>query len=279
MATVDEQHRVDTRLGPLAVRVRGAGPTAVLWHSLFMDDRSWERVEAELAAQRRLVVITGPGHGSSGDLGRRYNLDDCAEAASTVLDAVAPADPVDWLGNAWGGSVGLVFAATWPGRCRTLVTLGTPVQALSRMERARIISLLVAYRLLGPAGFIRAGVVDTLLSARTRAQDPAAVDLIQDCLSNADRAALGNAIVSISLRRADLSPRLADISAPTLFVTGSDHKGWTPEQANAASQLLPNGSSAIVADAAYLVPFEAPAATTQLIRQFWADHSSRITPT
>ena len=94
-----ERHTVATKVGPLAVRVRGQGPTAVLWHSLFVDERSWARVENELATQRRLVIITGPGHGASGDPGRRYTLDDCAEAAGTVLDTVGPSEPVDWLGQ------------------------------------------------------------------------------------------------------------------------------------------------------------------------------------
>ncbi|MGI8828490.1 MAG: alpha/beta fold hydrolase [Candidatus Limnocylindria bacterium] len=274
-----EQRRVETQVGQLAVRVLGQGPIAVLWHSLFVDERSWGRVENELATQRRLVMITGPGHGASGDPGRRYTLDDCAEAARAVLDTVGPDEPVDWLGNAWGGSVGLVFAARWPERCRTLVTLGTPVQSLTLVERFRTMSLLVAYRLLGPAGFIRKGTVDVMLSARTRTQDPAAVALLEDALIHADPAALSNAIVSISLRRSDLTQRLAEISVPTLFVTGSDHKGWTPQQAVAASQVLPHGSTAVVADASYLVPFENPAATIQLVRQFWDDHSSPITPT
>lgn len=276
---VVEQRRVETQVGQLAVRVLGQGPIAVLWHSLFVDERSWGRVENELATQRRLVMITGPGHGASGDPGRRYTLDDCAEAARAVLDTVGPDEPVDWLGNAWGGSVGLVFAARWPERCRTLVTLGTPVQSLTLVERFRTMSLLVAYRLLGPAGFIRKGTVDVMLSARTRTQDPAAVALLEDALIHADPAALSNAIVSISLRRSDLTQRLAEISVPTLFVTGSDHKGWTPQQAVAASQVLPHGSTAVVADASYLVPFENPAATIQLVRQFWDDHSSPITPT
>ena len=276
---MEERHTVETQVGPLAVRVVGQGPIAVLWHSLFVDERSWGRVEDELATQRRLIMITGPGHGASGDPGRRYTLDDCAEAARAVLEAVGPDEPVDWVGNAWGGSVGLVFAARWPERCRTLVTLGTPVQSLSLVERARTVSLLIAYRLLGPVGFIRKGVVDVMLSARTRAQDPAAVALVEDALIHADRGALRNAIVSISLRRPDLTQRLAEISVPSLFVTGSDHKGWTPQQAVAASKMLPRGSAAVVADAAYLVPFENPTSTIQLVRQFWADHSSKITPT
>ncbi len=80
-----EERRVDTQVGPLAVRVLGQGPAAVLWHSLFVDDRSWARVENELATQRRLVIITGPGHGASGDPGRRYTLDDCAEPVDRLV--------------------------------------------------------------------------------------------------------------------------------------------------------------------------------------------------
>ena len=54
LADMDERQMVDTRLGSLAVRVRGDGPVAVLWHSLFVDDRTWNRVEEELGRQRRL---------------------------------------------------------------------------------------------------------------------------------------------------------------------------------------------------------------------------------
>ena len=185
--TVDRR-TVDTRLGPLAVRLRGDGPTAVLWHSLFVDDRSWERVEDELAKERRLVIITGPGHGASGDLGSDLHARRLRRGRAAVLDSVGLSGPVDWVGNAWGGHVGLLFAARWPERCRTLVSLGAPLQALSRVERVRTISLLAAYRLLGPAGFIRNGVVAVLLSPATRAHDPAAIALVEGCLINADRA-------------------------------------------------------------------------------------------
>lgn len=37
---MDERHNIGTTVGPLAVRVVGEGPTAVLWPSLFMDGRS-----------------------------------------------------------------------------------------------------------------------------------------------------------------------------------------------------------------------------------------------
>lgn len=229
---------IQTAVGPLAVRVRGDGPPAVLWHSLFVDERSWADVESQLSAQRRLILIAGPGHGASQDPGRPYTLGDCAVAANTVLEALDIDEAVDWVGNAWGGHVGIVFAARWPARCRTLVTLGSPIQALNVAQRARTLALLLAYRLLGRSRFIEAGVTNVLLSTRTRAQNPAAVHLVSDCLANADPAALRNAIVSISLRRPDLSSRLVEVAVPTLFVTGSDQEGWTPAQADSASRLL-----------------------------------------
>jgi pimeloyl-ACP methyl ester carboxylesterase len=171
MDMTEQQTMIETNVGSLAVQERGEGRPAVLWHSLFMDERSWDRVEEDLSAERPLVLITGPGHGASADPGRRYTLEECAAAAATVLDVLGISEPVDWVGNAWGGHVGVIFAATSPARCRTLVTLGTPVQAYRAWERVQTLLLLLLYRLLGPVRFIQNGVADTLLSPRTRAED------------------------------------------------------------------------------------------------------------
>jgi pimeloyl-ACP methyl ester carboxylesterase len=74
---------------------------------------------------------------------------------------------------------------------------------------------------------------------------------------------------SISLGRPDLTPRLGAIRCPTLFVTGSDHSGWTTEQAEAKCRLIADGSIALVADTAYLTPLEAPVETLRIIRGHW----------
>ena len=267
---MDEGRRIQTRVGSLVVRVLGDGPPAVLWHSLFVDDRSWQRVQQELARDRRLVIITGPGHGGSTDPGRRYTLDDCAAAAAEVLAALDIVGVVDWVGNAWGGHVGIVFAATWPDRCRTLVTLGTPVQAYGRSDWLRLGLLLAVYRVVGMVAYLSMGICEVLLSPATRANDPDAVALVLDGLRGMKRRHLANAMVSISVRRPDLTPRLDSLRCPTVFVTGSDHVEWTPDRAAASSRLLAIGSVAVVPDAAYLIPLEAPAATIQIVRDHWA---------
>ena len=178
------ERMVNTRVGRLKVGVEGDGekrPTALLWHSLFVDERTWERVVPDLARDRRLIIVTGPGHGTSGDPGHRYTMEDCAGAALEVLDAVGVEGPVDWVGNAWGGHVGIVFAARHPDRVRSLIAAGTPVHPYRPADRLRTSLLLVAYRLLGPVGYLTDAVVEALVSEHTRTTDPAAVRLVRDC--------------------------------------------------------------------------------------------------
>jgi pimeloyl-ACP methyl ester carboxylesterase len=235
-----------------------------------MDERSWDRLLPTLSQERRLVIINGPGHGASGDPGRRYSNRDCGTAAGQVLDRLAIGGPVDWVGNAWGGHVGLRFAIDRPTQCRSLVTLGTPVAALSRGERRRTYPLLVVYGVLGPIELVLSGVTEVLLSTHTRAHDPEAVELVRDSLRRSNRRMLRNAVTSISLHREDLTGLLPEIATPTLMITGADHAGFTPAQADAAARLIRNGRTAVVPDAAYLVPLEAPTTTSKLIREFWA---------
>ena len=59
---------VATRVGHLHVETAGSGPPAVLWHSLFVDSTTWNRLRAPLAAERRrvrlltaLYRLAGPG--------------------------------------------------------------------------------------------------------------------------------------------------------------------------------------------------------------------------
>lgn len=272
---MNEQTFVDTSVGRLAATTVGTGPPAVLWHSLFVDERSWDRVAPALGRDRRLILVTGPGHGRSCDPGRRYTLRECADAAVEVLDALGVVGPVDWVGNAWGGHVGVLVTTAQPHRIRSLVTIGTPVQALSLAEQVRTRTLLLLHRFLGPAGFIVDALEETLLSAPTRAGDPEAVALVRSSFVEADRGRLRRAVVCISLHREDLAALLPGVAVPTLMITGEQHGGWTPAQADAAIRAVPDGRTAVVPDAAYLVPLEQPDAVVALVRDFWASTLAR----
>ncbi len=260
---------IPTRLGSLRVETWGSGPPAVLWHSLFVDSNSWTRVRAALGASRRLLLIDGPSHGGSASPPRRFTLDECAAAALEILDHLGITEPVDWVGNAWGGHVGILFAAAHPERCRSLITTGMPVHALGGLERARIQAMVALYRWIGPVGFLLTAVQRGLLSTRTCAADPDAVRLVASAVRHADRRGMLTAMHSVMLGRHDLRPVLPSVTVPTLIVTGDDLPVLSPAAARAAATMLPHGSSAVIAGTRHLAPLESARAVEELVIDFW----------
>jgi pimeloyl-ACP methyl ester carboxylesterase len=269
---------VPTRLGPLRVEMAGAGPPAVLWHSLFADSTTWARVREPLASVRRLLLVDGPGHGHNPPVARRFTLDDCAGAATDVLDHFRIGGPVDWVGNAWGGHVGIPFAAAYPARCRSLATIGSPVHALTPPERRKIALLTGVYRLTGPLPPLVNLLTGALLGPGARAADPEAAALVGSAFRRASRRGMAGAIQSVSLRRPDLAPLLTTISAPVLICAAADDPTWTPADAASAAGRLPNGAPVILPGSGHIAPlFEAAPALVDMLTAFWADPAAVIT--
>jgi pimeloyl-ACP methyl ester carboxylesterase len=267
----------ETRLGPLHVQTAGSGPPAVLWHSLFADSTTWSRVQELLASARRLVLIDGPGHGPNPPVPHRFTLDDCAGAAADVLDQLGIGEPVDWLGNAWGGHVGIIFAATHPGRCRTLTAVGAPVHALTPQERRRITLLAEAYRIFGPVPLLVNPLVDTLLGPQARIGDPESAAIVANAFRRASRRGMYQAIRWASLGRPDLTPVLGTIGAPTLLTTGAHDPMWTTSNARAAAGHLTQGALAVLPGAGHIGPLlQAPADVAGLVTSFWQDPAAQL---
>lgn len=267
--------RIATRLGDLWVRDVGSGPPAVLWHSLFVDSTTWRRMEGPLSAERRLVIIDGPGHGRSGDPGRDYTLDDCAGAARDVLDQLGVSGQVDWLGNAWGGHVGAVFAASEDERCRSLLAVCTPVHALEPAVRRQMRASIPVYRVLGPIRpFVRTLSRGGLLSPDP---DPRDADVVAEAFRRADRRGMARAMTCVSLRCPDLTATLRAVTVPTLMIAAADDPLWRPEQARAAVRAMPRAASMTVPGGGHVEPLLASAPLlTRIVIDFWRDPSGVV---
>jgi pimeloyl-ACP methyl ester carboxylesterase len=261
--------RIETELGELDVEVVGEGQPAFLWHSLCVDRSVWSRVRDDLAAHRRLVVIDAPGHGASAAPAARFTLDECADAAIQVLEALDIDEPLDWVGNAWGGHVGIVLGAREPERLRTLTTIATLVGAVTGRLRLQVHALLAAYRLIGPRDFVVSSVMTTLLSSRTQMHDDAAVAYVSTQIASIDRAAFRTTWGSIMLDRPDISHHVASLRIPTLFMTGSEDALWTPADVRAAESEFEVVTSAVIEGAAHLTALESPSETTKAILAHW----------
>ena len=264
--------QIPTRLGPLDVRVVGDGPPAVLWHSLFVDSTTWRRVEPALAERRRLIVLDGPNHGANPRVRTAFGLDDCVGVATDVLDHLGVDGPVDWVGNAWGGHVGILFAAAHPGRCRSLAAIGAPVHALSPADRRQITLLAALYRVFGPRAVVR-----PLADALVGAGDPEATAVVAGAFTRAGRRGMYDATRWLSLGRPDLTPVLPRVGTPTLLTTGTDDPMWTVADARSAAAHLPHGALVVLPGDGHVGPLlRAAPEVAEVVTRLWGDPAGAV---
>lgn len=276
---VTKRLRVPSRLGHLAVDCIGAGPPVVLWHSLFVDSASWGSLPSALARDRTVIAIDGPSHGRSASVPRDFTFTECVDAAIDALDELGLHDPVDWVGNAWGGHIGVHLAATEPTRLRTLATIGTPVAAFTRREKVfKALPLMALYRVTGANAFLVKQLSNSLLGSEVVAREPQRAAQTMDAFRRADRQAMVHAMRSMMLHRAGVEHLLPRIAVPTLVMTARDDvMGWRPEEARRTCAAIPDCRVEEVAGAGHIAPLVVDRERiVVLLRELWAERPQPV---
>ena len=275
-----EMVKVDTELGHLAARVVPGPPeVAVLWHSMFTDSRSWDRVVDHLREERTLVLVDGWSFGDSADLHQvvdKFN-DHCVRAAVAVLASVQDelgAGQVDWLGSAWGGHVGLQLAASRPELVRSLVTISTPVQAPSSSMLRQVRLLLPVYRAIGMRGPVRQGLLAGMLTDHSRHTDPGAIEALTGPMTRPNRKAIANTVHSGIVFRTDLAWAAALVRCPTLMIATDDRGEWSPTQCAETAAGMKDARSAVLTGSRALPSLECPTELAGLVTHFWTGHQT-----
>ncbi|WP_308051294.1 alpha/beta hydrolase [Rhodococcus sp. KRD175] len=248
----------------------GTGPPVVLWHSMFVDSSSWDRVLSELAATRTVHLVDAPSCGSSDPLSEAADISACADAAVELLEEMQRRwgfGSVDWVGNAWGGHVGMEVAARRPDLISTLVAISAPTHPIDEALRRKVRMLLPLYRLVGLRGPVRSAIEETIFTDHSRAHDPEAVQLLRDTIGRAGRRL---AIETAILNRTDLNWAAQALTCPTLFVTTDDRGEWTPEEARAVVATMVDAREATVSGARVIPALEQPDRLAEVVDEFWS---------
>ena len=267
----ERTERIETRLGTLNARVHGSGRLTILWSSMFVDSRTWDRILPLLidgsAIPRRFVLIDPPGLGLSDPLIRRSTIAEAADAARDALIALGATEPVDWLGNAFGGHVGLDLA-TDATTLRSLVAISSPTEPIAADLRRKIGVLHPLLRAAGPVGPVRDAIVDAMLTDES-ASTPGIRQVVLESLLRPTKASMSLALRSFIIDRTDVTGRLTDIRVPSLFVASDDRGDWSPADAQRAASLAPGTQAVTIAGARTLIPLEQPERLAATIIGFW----------
>ncbi len=193
------------------------------------------------------------------------DIDGAARAAQELLDGLGIREPVDWIGEAFGGHVGYKLGRD--RTLRTLVAIGAPPETNPKLLRTLRAGLAVV-AVLGRGPLVTV-LARAQLSAAGQADAPTFGEFREGFLANTRRS-IRLAAESFVLRRVDVRSELASIRVPTLIVHGTDRAEWSSESADAAAALIPGAERADIPGARTLVALERPAALTRFIIDFWA---------
>jgi pimeloyl-ACP methyl ester carboxylesterase len=191
-----------------------AAPTVLLVHAVGDSGRAFDSLLAHLPDSVHAVAPTLRGHGDASRPESGYRSADFAGDLAALMDALCLEVAVV-VGASSGGQVALRLALDHPERVRGLVLLGSPLR-LGDKPGVREMWDSTLSRLEDPIGadFVR----DFIASIVVRPVPEAVVEsLVQESLKAPAR--VWKATMA-ALLEDDLSPRIGEITAPTLVVWG-----------------------------------------------------------
>jgi 3-oxoadipate enol-lactonase/4-carboxymuconolactone decarboxylase len=220
----------------------------------------WDAVVPTLARDRAVVRWNLPGHGGSpADL---VPTDGSATVADFAALVLALADSLhigafDYAGDSFGGAIGTYLAAHHPDRvaslaiCCSSAHFGDPANWRARAKKVRSEGTEAMAELADTApdrwfpadSSARTSAATAALIATHRAVDP-----------------LGYAACCDAIAALDLTPVLADISAPTLVIAGRGDPATPPAHARELADGIAGSGLIELPGVGHLAPYEAPEA-------------------
>ncbi|MBI3506875.1 MAG: alpha/beta fold hydrolase [Proteobacteria bacterium] len=247
--------------------VRGSGPrTILLAHNILCDRRVFDGVIARLDGGWRAIAVDLRGHGESPVPERAYSARDMADDLAALLDAEA-VETAAIAGLSMGATVALEFALAYPKRVSSLLLLGGTARRDDLKTTARNAFLSPLVRAFGVRGPILQKAVTSLFGASYRAENrPEFAAWTEKIRRLAPRAAY------YSLRawrtRADFAPRLAEIAAPTLVVSGEEDVACTPAEGEELHRGIRGSAFVRLPRAGHTMAAERPAELAAVLREF-----------
>ena len=253
----------------LAVRTYGRGRPLLLLHAFPFDHRMWAAQEP-LADHFRLIVPDQRGFGGSRDAGGPASIEQLADDAVALLDALHVDEPAVVCGCSMGGYVAQHVAIRHPARVCSLVLVDTKLEADMPDARAARADLAAAVQRIGQR-IVADAMVPRLLATAAEARSLPRRAEIESLLHGMIVEQTVETIVaalSALAARPDMTGAMRQVCVPTLLVVGAEDQITPPECLSRAEEIIPGARLLIVPHAGHMTPLETPAVFNAAVVEF-----------
>jgi pimeloyl-ACP methyl ester carboxylesterase len=246
----------------------GQGLPLVFLHGYSCNAWIWTYQVPLLAHRYRCIVIEARGHGRSSKPLSGYAIQDMAADDAAVLAALG-IDRAILVGNSMGGMRAMQICLDNPDLVAANLIISSATNLTRFVDSTDLLrDLRTKYEEMSDE-FVR-----RCFSQRTRRERPEICHLLKNNLL--DSVAFPRRVACALVEHPDgvwnwdITPRLAEISQPTLIVVGEEDEA-TPVEANRIlAEHMPNADLQIIPDVAHMYQIEQPLAFNQALENFVA---------
>ena len=231
---------------------RAHAPVILCSHSLATDlGMWWPQVEA-FVTEFQLLRYDVRGHGRSDAPEGPYTLDQLADDARALLDALS-IDRVHWVGISMGGMIGQALALRYPERLHSL-SICDSLATFPAEARAAWDERLATARERGMEALV-ASTLERWFTPEFVSAHPEPIARIERMIRQTPLA--GYLGCSQAIMRLDLLAQLQAVRAPTRVLVGEHDPGTPVAASRAIAQRIPGAELHVIPGARHLTSIEA----------------------
>jgi len=238
-------------------------PLVVLSHSLASSGIMWEQQMPALVGSYRVLRYDTRGHGGSDAPAGPYTLDQLADDAVELLDAL-DIERVHWVGLSMGGMIGQNLALRHSRRLHSLALCDT-TSRIPDEARAMWDERIAEAERNGMRGLCEATMQRWFTPRFIEDNRPELQCIREQFLATPTSGYVG---CCQAVRDLDYTDALSAVSLPTQLIVGADDPSTPPTASRAIQEVIPHACLSILDDASHLSNVEQPEAFNEALRSF-----------
>lgn len=240
------------------------GPRVLLSHGLATDLSMWDELAAALKDRYRVIRYDARGHGGSAAPPGDYALDQLADDAAAILDALDVKEAY-FAGLSMGGMVGLGLMIHHPHRIKGAVIADSRHTTTPDFTKAWL-NRIAAVRN-GGIDAVVASTVSRWSSEGLAVRNPAVVARMEAMVRGTS--VNGYCGCAAALASLNYGSRLGEIKAPVLVMCGDEDHGAPPENSRQMAAMIDGARFVEIRQAGHIANIEQPAIFNTAVAEFY----------